>query len=152
MIPDLVFREFPAGTLRKHTVSGPEMPGIRRKNPLTVSDYLFWQIPIVSGRNRVNSVTGFIHWNTASMKSQENPGTDRFLARIIVLGRGGRTYQTHVRRKSSKYTHSTAHNHCLGEAQLTMAKFRWGLTSQRYTFRRICIDICENMYMDVFNA
>ena len=37
MIPEAVFREFPAGTVRKHTVSGQEMPGIRRKNPVTIS-------------------------------------------------------------------------------------------------------------------
>ena len=38
--------------------------------------------------------------------------------------RGDGTYQTQVRLKSFKYTHSTGHNHRLGETQFTIAKFR----------------------------
>jgi hypothetical protein len=41
MIPDAVFLEFPAKTLRKLTVSGRKMPEIRFKDPMTVSGCRF---------------------------------------------------------------------------------------------------------------
>jgi hypothetical protein len=50
MIPDALFREFPAKILRKLTVSGRKIPEIRCKGP----------------------VTGSVHWHAASTKSQEN--------------------------------------------------------------------------------
>jgi hypothetical protein len=77
MIHDAVFRKFPAGTLRKHIVSGQEFDiksGDHIQLPLLAGFYWFQAEPGSSG-----------HRNTASMKSQEKPGTDRFLARIIVL-------------------------------------------------------------------
>ena len=70
MIPEAVFRESPAETGRKRTVSSWNPPGNGR-NPVTVSGCRFSQVPIGSERNRVNSVTGSVHRNTASMKSPE---------------------------------------------------------------------------------
>ncbi len=70
---------FPAGTRR-------EVPGIRHKNPVTVSGCRFWQVPVGSGRNRINPVTGSVHRNTVSMKSPEYHGTGCFLPYVFDLG------------------------------------------------------------------
>jgi hypothetical protein len=51
MIPEAVFREFPAKTIRKLAVTDRKMPGIRRRNPAVGS--------------------GSLYRNTASMKSPE---------------------------------------------------------------------------------
>ena len=71
---------FPAGTRRK-------MPGIRRRNPVTVPGCRFWQFPVSSERNRMNPVTGSVHRNTASIKSPEYHGTGRFRAGLSDLGK-----------------------------------------------------------------
>jgi hypothetical protein len=69
MIHEAVFREFPAETRRKHTISGR-----------------FCQVPVSSGWKRMKPVTGFVHRNTASMKPPELSGTDRFRAGLFDLG------------------------------------------------------------------
>jgi hypothetical protein len=75
MIPEAVFREFPAKTLRKLTVSSWKWPENAR-NPVQGSGDRI-QLPVLtgSGRNRINPVTGSVHRNTASMKSADPTGS-----------------------------------------------------------------------------
>ena len=88
MIPEAVFPEFPAKTLRKLTVSGRNPPENAR-NPVQGSGDRI-QLPVMtgsgSGGNRINPVTGSVHRNTASMKSPEIPGSCGFVGEFFDLG------------------------------------------------------------------
>jgi len=59
MIPEAIFREFPAKILRKLSVSDRNPPGSAR-NSTKESGCWFWQVPVGSGRNRINPVTGIL--------------------------------------------------------------------------------------------
>ena len=51
---------FPAGKQRKSTEYGSSIP-------VSVSGCRFWQVPVDSGRNRINPDTGTVYRNTASV-------------------------------------------------------------------------------------
>ena len=72
MIPEAVFHEFPAKTLRKLTVSGRVPAGK-------------CQELVPGGTERILSPDPF-NGNTASMKSPEYHGTGRFRAGLFDLG------------------------------------------------------------------
>ncbi len=86
IIPEAVFREFPAKTLRKLPVSGRNPPGSARNSTQESGDRIRLSVLTGSGRNRINRVTGSVHQNTAYMKSPEYHGTDRFLPYVFDLG------------------------------------------------------------------
>ncbi len=86
MIPDAVFREFPAKTFRKLIVSGLNPPQNARNSTQESGDRIRLPVPLGFGWNRINPVTESVHRNTASMKSPEYHGTGRFRAGLFDMG------------------------------------------------------------------
>jgi hypothetical protein len=85
MIPEAVFRKFPAETHRKHIVSGRNPPENDRNSTQESDDRI--RLPILPGSCRFQAeLNESCHWNTASMKSPELSGTDRFRAGLLDLG------------------------------------------------------------------
>ncbi len=86
MVPEAVFREFPAKTLRKLPVSGRNLPESVRSSTQESGDRIRLPVLTGSGRNRINPVTGSVYRNAASIKSPEYHGTGRFRAGLFDLG------------------------------------------------------------------
>jgi hypothetical protein len=85
MIPEAVFREFPAKTLRKLPVSGRNPPGSARNSTQESVDRIRLLVLTDSCRFRVKPDKS-VHRITASMKSPEYHGTGRFLPYVFDLG------------------------------------------------------------------
>jgi hypothetical protein len=86
MIPEAVFREFPAKTLRKLPVSGRNPPGSARNSTQKSGERI--RLPVSTGSCRFRAKPDKSgHRNTASMESPEYHGTDRFLPYVFDLGR-----------------------------------------------------------------
>jgi hypothetical protein len=85
MIPEAVFREFPAKTLRKLPASGWNAPGSARNSTQESGDRI--RLSVVTGSCRFRAKPDkSVHQNTASMKSPEYHGTGGFLLYVFDLG------------------------------------------------------------------
>jgi hypothetical protein len=85
MIPEEVFREFPAETCRKRTVSGQNPPKNARNSMQESGDRI--RLPVLPGSCLLRAEPDkSFHRNTASMKSPELSGTNRFRAGLFDLG------------------------------------------------------------------
>jgi len=86
MIPEAVFREFLAKTLRKLPVSCRNPPGSARN--LTQKSVDRIRLPVLTDSCRFRAKPDIsVHRNTASMKSPEYHGAGRFLLYVFDLGR-----------------------------------------------------------------
>jgi hypothetical protein len=84
MIPDAVFREFLAKTLRKLRFRSETTGSV--KNSTRESSYRI-RLPVLTGFCRfLAEPDKSVHRNTASMKSPEDHGTDRFRAGLFDMG------------------------------------------------------------------
>ncbi len=89
MIPEAVFHEFPAKTLRKLAFSDRNPPESARNSMQESGNRVRLSVLTDSCRFRAEadkSGTGSVYRNTASMKSPEYHGTGRFRAGLFDLG------------------------------------------------------------------
>jgi hypothetical protein len=86
MIPQAVFREFSAKTLKKLPVSDRNRPESVRSSTQESGDRIRLPVLTGSGRNRINPVTGSVYRNAASIKSPEYHGTGRFRVGLFDMG------------------------------------------------------------------